>query len=93
VVTLHTSVLMVAFVSMYQSTTFWYPPCSRSSTAAAGVPAALERRGVIGSVFFGALSSAGAAGARRHGGMLAGLASAPVFLFSGSQAGLLLGRG
>ena len=44
-VTLHTSLLMGGFVSMYQSTTFWYPTLlAQAEAAAAGVPAAAQRR-------------------------------------------------
>ena len=44
-VTLHTSLLMGAFVWMYQSTTIWYPTLlGEPEAAAAGVPAAAERR-------------------------------------------------
>jgi MFS transporter, SHS family, lactate transporter len=92
-VTLHTSVLMGAFVSMYQSTTFWYPTLlTQLKLQPLAFLLLLNAGGVIGSVFFGALSERW--GGRRGAatvGMLAGLASAPVFLFSGSQAGLLLG--
>ena len=44
-VTLHTSLLMGAFVWMYQSTTIWYPTLlAEPEAAAAGVPVAAECR-------------------------------------------------
>ena len=92
-VTLHTSVLMGAFVWMYQSTTIWYPTLL---AALKQQPLAflllLNAGGVIGSVAFGTLSEKW--GGRRGAatvGMIAGMLAAPVYLFSSASSGLLLG--
>ena len=92
-VTLHTSVLMGAFVFMYQSTTFWYPT----------LLAALDQRplpfmigvnagAVIGSVLFGALSERwlGRRGAATIG-MAISLIGVPLFVWSSNYWLLLLG--
>ena len=92
-VTLHTSVLMGAFVWMYQSTTIWYPTLlSNLKMQPLAFLLLLNAGGVIGSVAFGALSEKW--GGRRGAatvGMIAGMLSTPVFLFSPSTGGLLLG--
>jgi SHS family lactate transporter-like MFS transporter len=92
-VTIHTSLLMGAFVSMYQSTTFWYPTLL---TTLEQQPLAflllLNAGGVIGSVAFGALSERW--GGRRGAstlGIVAGILSAPLFLWSSTSWGLLAG--
>ena len=92
-VTLHTSGLMGAFVWMYQSTTIWYPTLL---AALKQQPLAflllLNAGGLIGSLAFGALSEKW--GGRRGAatlGIVLGMASAPVYLFSSTSAGLLLG--
>ena len=92
-VTIHTSLLMGAFVSMYQSTTFWYPTLL---TTLKHPPLAylllLNAGGVIGSVAFGALSEKW--GGRRGAstlGIVAGILSAPVFVWAPTSWGLLLG--
>jgi SHS family lactate transporter-like MFS transporter len=92
-VTLHTSLLMGAFVSMYQSTTFWYPTLL---TILKQAPLAflllLNAGGVIGSVAFGALSERW--GGRRGAatlGIVAGILAAPLFVWSSTTWGLLLG--
>ncbi len=92
-VTIHTSLLMGAFVSMYQSTTFWYPTLL---TMLKQQPLAflllLNAGGVIGSVAFGALSERW--GGRRGAstlGIVAGILAAPLFVWSSTSWGLLLG--
>ncbi len=92
-VTIHTSVLMGAFVSMYQSTTFWYPTLlTQLQKSPLVFLLLLNAGGLIGSVALGALSERW--GGRRGAatlGVILGLASAPIFLFSESNAGLMLG--
>jgi SHS family lactate transporter-like MFS transporter len=92
-VTVHTSLLMGAFVSMYQSTTFWYPTLL---TTLKHPPLAylllLNAGGVIGSIAFGALSEKW--GGRRGAstlGIVAGILSAPLFVWAPTSWGLLLG--
>ncbi len=92
-VTLHTSLLMGAFVSMYQSTTFWYPTLL---TTLKQQPLAflllLNAGGLIGSVAFGALSERW--GGRRGAstlGIVAGILAAPLFVWSSTSWGLLAG--
>jgi MFS transporter, SHS family, lactate transporter len=92
-VTLHTSILMGAFVWMYQSTTIWYPTLL-NSLKQQPLPflLLLNAGGVIGSIAFGALSEKW--GGRRGAatvGIIAGMASAPLYMFAGTTAGLLLG--
>ena len=92
-VTLHTSVLMGAFVWMYQSTTIWYPTLlSNLKLQPLAFLLLLNAGGVIGSVVFGTLSEKW--GGRRGAatvGMIAGMLSTPVFLFAPAPNGLLLG--
>jgi len=92
-VTLHTSLLMGAFVWMYQSTTIWYPTLlANLQQAPLAFLLLLNAGGVIGSIAFGTLSEKW--GGRRGAatlGMVAGLLSAPVYLFSETSGGLLLG--
>ncbi len=92
-VTLHTSLLMGAFVFTYQSTTFWYPTLlTQLKQQPLAFLLLLNAGGLIGSIAFGWLSErwGGRRGAATLGFVL-GLASAPVYLFSSSTAGLLLG--
>ncbi len=92
-VTLHTSILMGGYVFMYQSTTFWYPTLlTQLEQQPLAFLLLLNAGGLIGSVAFGALSEwwGGRRGAATLGVAL-GLASAPVYLFSSSTGGLLLG--
>ena len=92
-VTIHTSILMGCYVSMYQSSTFWYPTLL---TSLKQQPLAflllLNAGGVLGSLTFGALSEkwGGRRGASTLGVVL-GLFAAPLFLFSTTSGGLLLG--
>jgi len=94
-VTLHTSVLMGGFTLMYQSTTFWYPTLlTQLKQQPLAFLLLLNAGGLIGSVTLGALSErwGGRRGAATLGVVL-GLASAPLFLFSASPLGLLAGAG
>ena len=92
-VTFHTSILMGAFVWMYQSTTIWYPTLlGNLKQQPLAFLLLLNAGGLIGSVAFGALSEKW--GGRRGAatlGMVAGVLSAPVYLFSETSGGLLLG--
>jgi SHS family lactate transporter-like MFS transporter len=92
-VTFHTSLLMGAFVWMYQSTTIWYPTLlGNLKHQPLAFLLLLNAGGLIGSVAFGALSERW--GGRRGAatlGMVAGVLSAPVYLFSETSGGLLLG--
>jgi SHS family lactate transporter-like MFS transporter len=92
-VTLHTSILMGAFVSTYQSTTFWYPTLL-NSLKLQPLPflLALNAGGVIGSIVLGAMSERW--GGRRGSatvGMVVGVLSVPIYLYSSSSAMLVLG--
>ncbi|MGE3489628.1 MAG: MFS transporter [Vicinamibacterales bacterium] len=92
-VTFHTSLLMGAFVWMYQSTTIWYPTLlANLQQQPLAFLLLLNAGGLIGSVAFGTLSEKW--GGRRGAatlGMVAGVLSAPVYLFSETTGGLLLG--
>ncbi len=92
-VTLHTSLLMGAFVSVYQSTTFWYPTLlSNLKLQPLSFLVLLNAGGLIGSVVLGAMSEKW--GGRRGSatlGMVVGLLSVPLYLFSSNPSVLLLG--
>jgi len=92
-VTLHTSLLMGAFVWMYQSSTIWYPTLLANLKQQPLVfLLLLNAGGVIGSIVFGTLSEKW--GGRRGAatvGIVAGMLAAPVYVFSGTSAGLMLG--
>ncbi len=92
-VTFHTSLLMGAFVWMYQSTTIWYPTLlTNLQQQPLAFLILLNAGGAIGSIAFGTLSEKW--GGRRGAatlGMVAGVLSAPVYLFSETSGGLLLG--
>jgi SHS family lactate transporter-like MFS transporter len=92
-VTLHTSLLMGAFVWMYQSTTIWYPTLLNNlHKQPLAFLLLLNAGGVIGSIFFGWLSERW--GGRRGSataGMIAGTLAAYLYVFSQSDPGLLLG--
>lgn len=92
-VTIHTSLLMGAFVWMYQSTTIWYPTLlAHLKQQPLVFLLLLNAGGVIGSVFFGTLSekSGGRRGAATLG-MTAGVLATWVYLFSETSYGLMLG--
>jgi SHS family lactate transporter-like MFS transporter len=92
-VTLHTSLLMGAFVWMYQSTTIWYPTLlGNLHKQPLAYLMLLNAGGVIGSIFFGWLSERW--GGRRGSatvGMIAGTLAAYLYVFSQTNAGLMLG--
>ncbi|MBP7779082.1 MAG: MFS transporter [Acidobacteria bacterium] len=92
-VTLHTSLLMGAFVSVYQSTTFWYPTLlSTMKLQPLSFLLLLNAGGMLGSVALGAMSERW--GGRRGSatsGMVVGLAAVPLYLFAESTWVLLLG--
>ncbi len=91
--TIHTSLLMGAFASMYHSTTFWYPTLlGVLKQQPLAFLVLLNAGGLIGSVALGALSEkwGGRRGAATLGVVL-GLLAAPMFLFSSSSWMLLLG--
>lgn len=92
-VTAHTSVLMATFIFSYHSITFWYPTLLR----ALDLPPlryliALNAGGLIGSVILGQLSETrlGRRGAPTVG-MLVGVLSAPLYLWSTDPTILLIG--
>jgi SHS family lactate transporter-like MFS transporter len=92
-VTLHTSLLMGAFVWMYQSTTIWYPTLLATlKQQPLAFLLLLNAGGMLGSIAFGALSEKW--GGRRGAatlGIVLGMASVPVYLLSATSGGLLLG--
>jgi MFS family permease len=91
--TVHTSLLMGAFIAMYQSSTFWYPTLlGVLKQQPLAFLLLLNAGGLIGSVALGALSEkwGGRRGAATLGVVL-GLLAAPMFLFSSSSWMLLLG--
>src|SRR5215213_26093 len=92
-VTIHTSLLMGAFVFMYQATTFWYATLLTTLHQQPLVYLlAMNGGAVIGSVAFGSLSEKW--GGRRGAatlGMAISLLGVPLFVWSSSEAGLLLG--
>jgi SHS family lactate transporter-like MFS transporter len=92
-VTIHTSLLMGAFVWMYQSTTIWYPTLlANLKQQPLAFLLLLNAGGVTGSIAFGTLSEwwGGRRGAATIG-MIAGTLAAPVYVFSETSGGLLLG--
>ncbi|MBM3780817.1 MAG: MFS transporter [Acidobacteria bacterium] len=92
-VTVHTSLLMGGFVSMYQSTTFWYPTLlTQLQQKPLAFLLLLNAGGLVGSAALGALSEhwGGRRGAATLGVVL-GLAACPVYLFASTTWGMLLG--
>ena len=91
--TIHTSLLMGAFVWMYQSSTIWYPTLLNNlKQQPLAFLLLLNAGGVLGSWAFGALSEKW--GGRRGSatlGVILGLFAAPLFLFSSTSSLLLLG--
>jgi SHS family lactate transporter-like MFS transporter len=93
-VTLHTSLLMGAFVSVYQSTTFWYPTLLGTlKLQPLWFLLLLNAGGALGSIALGAASETRWGGRRGSAtfGMVVGLLSLPLYLFGTSSALLLLG--
>lgn len=92
-VTIHTSVLMATFIFSYHSITFWYPTFLRSlDLPPLRFLVALNAGGLIGSVILGHLSQTrlGRRGAPTLG-MLVGVLSAPLYLWSSDPNLLVLG--
>lgn len=92
-VTLHTSLLMGGFITIYHSTTFWYPTLlTEMNQRPLAFLLLLNAGGLIGSVVLGALSEkwGGRRGAATVGVVL-GLCAAPLFLFSSAAWALMLG--
>ncbi len=92
-VTIHTSLLMGAYVWMYYSTTFWYPTLLASlNRPPLAFLIAVNAGAVIGAVLFGALSERGIG---RRGaatlGMVISLVGMPLFVWSSNYWTLLLG--
>jgi SHS family lactate transporter-like MFS transporter len=92
-VTIHTSLLMGAFVWMYQSTTFWYPTLlTTMQQKPLAFLIATNGGAVVGSIAFGALSERW--GGRRGAatlGMAISLIGVPLFVWSSDYWLLLLG--
>jgi SHS family lactate transporter-like MFS transporter len=92
-VTLHTSLLMGAYVWMYHSTTFWYPTLlALLDRTPLAFLVAINAGAVIGSIVFGAISEHGIG---RRGastlGMAISLLGIPLFVWSTGYASLLAG--
>jgi SHS family lactate transporter-like MFS transporter len=92
-VTIHTSLLMGAYVWMYYSTTFWYPTLLASlNRAPLAFLIAVNAGAVIGAILFGALSERGIG---RRGaatlGMVISLFGMPLFVWASDYWTLLLG--
>jgi SHS family lactate transporter-like MFS transporter len=92
-VTIHTSVLMAAFIFSYHSITFWYP----TFLASMKLPPlrfliALNAGGLIGSVILGQISETrlGRRGAPTLG-MIVGTLAAPLYLWSTDPVMLVIG--
>ncbi len=91
-VTLHTSLLMGAFVFMYQSSTFWYPTLlTQLQQKPLAFLVLLNLGGSVGSGAFGALSEVIGRRGSATVGVVGGLLSVYLFLYSTSAAGLLAG--
>jgi SHS family lactate transporter-like MFS transporter len=92
-VTIHTSLLMGSFSALYNSTTFWYPTLLSSlQQQPLAFLIGINAGAVMGSVALGALSERW--GGRRGAatiGMVMGLLSAPLFVWSSGYWGLLAG--
>jgi SHS family lactate transporter-like MFS transporter len=91
-VTIHTSLVMGGFVFMYQSSTFWYATfLTQQKYPTLQFLLALNAGGVIGSGWFGWLSEKWGRRPSATFGVVAGMASAYLFLFSSTPTGLLVG--
>lgn len=92
-VTVHSSLLMATFIFSYHSITFWYPTLLRNfELAPLRYLVALNVGGVVGSVILGQLSETrlGRRGAPTLG-MIVGVLSAPLYLWSADPDLLWLG--
>jgi len=91
--TLHTSVLMAAFLFMYHSITFWYPTLlGQMHRQTLPYMASLNIGAIAGAVVFGRLSE-GSLGRRGSASIatLIGILSLPLYVFSASTALLIVG--
>src|SRR5262245_20814797 len=91
--TLHTSVLMGAFLFMYHSITYWYPTLlGQMHRQTLPYMAALNVGAIAGAVVFGRLSE-GALGRRGSASIatLIGVLSLPLYVFSENPALLIVG--
>ena len=92
-VTVHTSFLMAAFIFSYHSITFWYATfLGTMKMAPLAYLIALNGGGLVGSIALGQLSESrlGRRGAPTLG-MILGMLSAPLYLWSSDPALLLVG--
>ena len=91
--TLHTAILMGAFLFMYHSITYWYPTLlGQMHRQTLPYMAALNIGGIGGAVVFGRLSE-GALGRRGSATIatLVGMLVIPLYVFAGSTALLIAG--
>jgi MFS transporter, SHS family, lactate transporter len=91
--TLHTSILMGAFLFMYHSITYWYPTLlGQMHRQTLPYMAALNFGGITGAVVFGRLSE-GPLGRRGSASIatLIGILSLPLYVFSESTALMIVG--
>ena len=91
--TLHTSVLMGAFIFMYHSITYWYPTfLGQMHRPTLPYLAALNIGGILGALIFGRLSE-GPLGRRGSASLatLAGMLAIPLFVFAANTALLIIG--
>jgi len=91
--TLHTSVLMGAFIFMYHSITYWYPTLlGQLHRPTLPYLAALNIGGILGALIFGRLSE-GPLGRRGSASIatLAGILAIPLYVFAAHTTLLLVG--
>jgi len=91
--TLHTSVLMAAFLFMYHSITYWYPTLlGQLHRPTLPYLAALNIGGILGALIFGRLSE-GPLGRRGSASIatLAGILAIPLYVFAANTTLLLVG--
>ena len=91
--TLHTSVLMAAFLFMYHSITYWYPTLlGQMHRQTLPYMAALNIGAIIGALAFGRLSE-GALGRRGSATIatLVGILSLPLYVFNSNASLMILG--
>jgi len=91
--TLHTSVLMGAFIFMYHSITYWYPTLlGQLHRPTLPYLAALNIGGILGALIFGRLSE-GPLGRRGSASIatLAGILAIPLYVFAANTTLLLVG--
>jgi SHS family lactate transporter-like MFS transporter len=92
-ITLHTTFLLASLLFLYNSITWWYPTLlDQLDRPRLPFITAFSAGGIAGAIICGRLSETGLG--RRGSAMLItllGLASVPLYLFSGGTAGLLVG--